>query len=176
MSLLLWCRTHRDQIQSSDRWFLVLHSAEPGSSWKWSGIKDSRRAAPIADTLYQIVENGCQTVFLRLILCQCPRHGLINIFVAAFEQCRRSLSWHLPHGADPSSRLVLRETFQERLPSGPHPRLRLHRCWSLHHRNIYWTWKLVRFTRLPRVFASSEFRRSTISSQVITPSFSNGIS
>ena len=34
----------------------------------------------------------------------------------------------------------------------------------------------VRFTRFPSVFARSEFRRSTISSQVITPSFSNGIS
>ena len=36
--------------------------------------------------------------------------------------------------------------------------------------------EMVRFTRFPRVFASSEFIRSTISSQVITPSLSNGIS
>ena len=34
----------------------------------------------------------------------------------------------------------------------------------------------VLFTRFPSVFARSEFRRSTISSQEITPSFSNGIS
>jgi len=34
----------------------------------------------------------------------------------------------------------------------------------------------VLFTRLPRIFARSEFSLSTISSQVITPSFSNGIS
>ena len=36
--------------------------------------------------------------------------------------------------------------------------------------------EMVRFTRLPRVLARSEFSLSTISSQVITPSFSNGIS
>ena len=35
---------------------------------------------------------------------------------------------------------------------------------------------IVRLTRFPRVFARSELRRSTISSQVMTPSFSNGIS
>ena len=34
----------------------------------------------------------------------------------------------------------------------------------------------VRFTRFPNVLARSEFKRSTISSHVITPSFSNGIS
>ena len=34
----------------------------------------------------------------------------------------------------------------------------------------------VRFTRFPRIFARSEFMRSTINSQEITPSFSNGIS
>ena len=36
--------------------------------------------------------------------------------------------------------------------------------------------EIVRFTRLPSTFARSEFIRSTISSQLITPSFSNGIS
>ena len=36
--------------------------------------------------------------------------------------------------------------------------------------------EMVRFTRLPSVLARSEFRRSTISSHEITPSFSNGIS
>ena len=36
--------------------------------------------------------------------------------------------------------------------------------------------EIVRFTRFPSVLARSEFRRSTISSQEITPSFSNGIS
>ena len=36
--------------------------------------------------------------------------------------------------------------------------------------------EMVRFTRFPSVFARSEFIRSTISSQEITPSFSNGIS
>ena len=36
--------------------------------------------------------------------------------------------------------------------------------------------EMVRFTRFPRVLARSEFIRSTSSSQVITPSFSNGIS
>jgi len=35
---------------------------------------------------------------------------------------------------------------------------------------------MVRFTRLPSVFASSEFMRSTMRSQEMTPSFSNGIS
>ena len=38
-----------------------------------------------SDGLYQIVENGCQTVFLSLVLCQCPRHGLVDIFVTAAE-------------------------------------------------------------------------------------------
>ena len=37
------------------------------------------------DGLYQIVENGCQTLFLSLVLGQCPRHGLVDIFVAAAE-------------------------------------------------------------------------------------------
>ena len=36
--------------------------------------------------------------------------------------------------------------------------------------------EMVRFTRLPSVLARSEFIRSTISSQEITPSLSNGIS
>ena len=36
--------------------------------------------------------------------------------------------------------------------------------------------EMVRFTRFPRVLARSEFIRSTSSSQVMTPSFSNGIS
>ena len=36
--------------------------------------------------------------------------------------------------------------------------------------------EIVRLTRLPKVLASSEFILSTISSQVITPSFSKGIS
>ena len=34
----------------------------------------------------------------------------------------------------------------------------------------------VRFTRFPRMFAKSEFMRSTINSHVITPSLSKGIS
>ena len=36
--------------------------------------------------------------------------------------------------------------------------------------------EMVRFTRFPNVLARSEFMRSTINSQVTTPSFSNGIS
>ena len=36
--------------------------------------------------------------------------------------------------------------------------------------------EIVRFTRLPRVFARSELIRSVRSSQLITPSFSKGIS
>ena len=37
------------------------------------------------DGLYQVVEYRCQTVFLSLVLSQCPRHGLVDIFVAATE-------------------------------------------------------------------------------------------
>ena len=36
--------------------------------------------------------------------------------------------------------------------------------------------EMVLFTRLPRVFAKSEFNLSTINSQVMVPSFSKGIS
>ena len=39
-----------------------------------------------ADALYQIVEYSSQTVFLCFILCQCPWHSFINIFVQALEE------------------------------------------------------------------------------------------
>ena len=38
------------------------------------------------DALDQVVENGLQTIFLCLIFCKCPRHCLVDVFVAAFEQ------------------------------------------------------------------------------------------
>ena len=35
--------------------------------------------------LYQIIQHRSQTFFLSLVLGQCPRHSLIDIFVAAAE-------------------------------------------------------------------------------------------
>ena len=44
--------------------------------------KHSSRGNP----LDQVPEHSLQTVFLRLILCQSPRHRFIDVFVTAFEQ------------------------------------------------------------------------------------------
>ena len=38
------------------------------------------------NALDQIPQNCFQTILLVFFFCQCPRHGLIDIFVAAFEQ------------------------------------------------------------------------------------------
>ena len=46
-----------------------------------------QQAGSDADALYQVIKHGCQPVFLALILCQSPGHGLIDIFIAPFEQC-----------------------------------------------------------------------------------------
>ena len=44
------------------------------------------KACACGNALDQIPEYGFQTVFLRFIFCQCPRHGFVNVFVAAFEE------------------------------------------------------------------------------------------
>ena len=129
-----------------------------------------------ADALYQVVQYclpddpACSFIF-----CQCPWHRLINIFVAAFEQCKdlcdRICHTQLIHLSFNSFR---RYSLQQ--PSDQHLHLLRHPYLSRLPPKYLFVMEMVRFTRLPSVLARSEFRRSTISSHEITPSFSNGIS
>ena len=36
----------------------------------------------------KVVKNGCQSVFLCFVFCKCPWHCFIDVFVAAFEECK----------------------------------------------------------------------------------------
>ena len=38
------------------------------------------------DTFQQVIQNGSQTVFLRFVLAQCPRHRFVDIFIASAQQ------------------------------------------------------------------------------------------
>ena len=46
----------------------------------------AEKAAADRDALYQVVENCCQTILFLRILGQSPGHGLVDVFVAAFEE------------------------------------------------------------------------------------------
>ena len=50
--------------------------------------KGFQKSCTGGDSLDQIPEDSLQTVFLRLVLSQSPRHRLINILIAAFEQIK----------------------------------------------------------------------------------------
>ena len=47
-----------------------------------------KKRCSYGNALREIVQNRRQSVLLCLILGECPRHGFINVFIAALEECK----------------------------------------------------------------------------------------